>query len=280
MKKFFSWAVTISAVLIIVWFVRLLLESKEALRWPQIPGTVISSSLTIDHLPSYLDWSGEPWRWYGVDVRYQYSLGDITYTSNSVAIRNTGYRNPKAALKIMNAYRRMRNVEVFYNPGDPKQSFLEPANLGDLFMPGTLAFLMLVLWLLTCAEGPLELKPYDVHDYQHWGNFYLKRNKFDEALQEFNKIIEVRPNLSQGYKIRGNLYFQHEKWDEAIADFNQAKAIDPTDPQVFLKLGQAHLAKKQYNKAWEHIRKAMDMGLKVKSEILEEIQYNVKPEEE
>ena len=37
------------------------------------------------------------------------------------------------------------------------------------------------------------------------GNIYQKQGKFTVALKEFNKIIDISPDLAQGYKSRGIL---------------------------------------------------------------------------
>ncbi len=270
-KKIYLRIILGGVVVISFWICSLLIESRDALKWPQTKGKVLSSLLTIDHLPKFIDFGSDPMRWYGTDVHYEYSVGDRTYISNKVAIRDGTARNPRGALKEMNKYRRQHQVTVFYNPANPQQAVLEPANIGDINIPLMVGVLLVFLWMFAFFDQPVEVNTRWGSDYSSRGNTFQKQGKLDEALNEFNKIIELNPRLVQGYKSRGGLYLQQGKWDDAITDFNQVLLIDPVDASVYFNRANAYLGKEQYDKAWEDMQKAMELGLKVKPEILERI---------
>jgi tetratricopeptide (TPR) repeat protein len=271
MKKFFWWAITVAGVSILCWVCSLLIESRGALNWPQTKGQAVSSLLTITHLPKFIDTSDDPMRWYGTDVQYEYSVGYMAYSSNRVSFRDEGVRGPKTALKVMNKYRHHHDVTVYYNPANPKEAVLEPSNIGDILTPLMVGGLLALVGLFFLFEQFSEFKIQGAENHLHWGNIYQKQRKFDQALNEFNKIVEISPNLAQGYKSRGSLYLQQGKWDLAIADFNQAISIDPIDALVYFNRANAYVGQKQYDKALGSMQKAMELGFKVKPEILEEI---------
>jgi tetratricopeptide (TPR) repeat protein len=62
-----------------------------------------------------------------------------------------------------------------------------------------------------------------------------------------------------------------ESWDRAIADFNRAIVLDPHDASVYIYLANAYSGKKQFDKAWANMQKAIDMGFRVSPEIWERL---------
>ena len=206
-----------------------------------------------------------------MEVQYKYTVGEFPYISNRVTFQTWGSRSPKSALKLMNKYRRLRDVTVYYNPEDPQQSVLEPANVGDILFPLIIGALLVFLGLSFLFDQNAGIKLHGAENYLRSGNIYRKLGKLKEASDEFTKIIETSPYLAQGYKSRGEVYLQLEYWDKAISDLSQARSIDPTDALVYLNRAQSYLGNKQYDLAWDDIQKAMEMGIKVKPHLLEKI---------
>jgi tetratricopeptide (TPR) repeat protein len=210
-------------------------------------------------------------RWYGVDVQYKYSVGDRDYVSHKISLRDGLSRNPKNALKIMNKYRHQHEVTVFYNPADSQQAVLEPADMGDIAIPLIVGGLLVLLWFIAFFDQSVEITNHGRDKYLHAGDVYQQQGKLDEALHEYNKIIESGPYLAIGYIRRGRVYLQKGNWDSAIADFNQAIKIDPLAAIVYFNRANAYLGNKRYDKAWMDMQKAMEMGFEVKPEIWERI---------
>jgi tetratricopeptide (TPR) repeat protein len=73
-------------------------------------------------------------------------------------------------------------------------------------------------------------------------------------------------------KIWAILHRSQESWDRAIADYNRAIAIEPKNALVYFSLGRAYLGKGQFEKAWENINKAREMGVDIGPGVLESIQ--------
>jgi len=271
MGKLFWGIITVTGIAILFWICCLLVASRDATQWIQTKGQVVSSLLTIDHLPKFVDLRDDPTRWYGSDVLYEYSVGDITYLSNKVSMNDGSVRSPQSALKVMNKYRHQHEVTVYFNPSNPKQAVLEPWNIGDIYLQLMVGGLFTILGLFYFYEHSLETKPWGVDNHLRWGSIYQKQGKLDLALGEFNKVIELNPHMIQGYKSRGGFYLEQGNWDLAIADYIEANYIDPTDASVYFNRAQAYLGNKQYDKALVDIEKAQEKGFKVKPEILQEI---------
>jgi len=69
---------------------------------------------------------------------------------------------------------------------------------------------------------------------------YHKQGKLDEASIEYQKAIEISPNLAEGYIRLGTVYEKQGKFDDAIATYNASLQIDPNDEHVRLHLGRAY----------------------------------------
>ncbi len=68
------------------------------------------------------------------------------------------------------------------------------------------------------------------------GILYRNLRKNDEALRDFNKVIELDPNWFQGYKRRGEFYTQVKRNDEALSDLNKCISLAP-------EYGEAYFAR-------------------------------------
>lgn len=269
-KTFFS-LITLIGFAILLWICILMIESRTELKWTQTKGHVIDSSLTIKHLSRFMNSNADPLRWYGVDVQYEYTVDGGLYLSNRLAIQEIKTRNAKTALNIMNKYRRNREVIVYYNPDDPLKTVIEPENIGDIAIPLLLAGLMVIIGLFVLYESSMEVKTRGRDSYLNQGNTYQQQGRYDEALNEYNKFIEITPTVVTGYVNRGNVYIDKGYWDLAIADFNKAISIDPINPLVYYSRGNAYLGNKQFDKAWADMQKAIELGFNVRPQILEKI---------
>ena len=69
--------------------------------------------------------------------------------------------------------------------------------------------------------------------YNNRGILYAEQKKWDLALADFNKAIQINPNHASAYNNRGIFYNEQKKWDLALADFNKAIQINPNDAQAY-----------------------------------------------
>ena len=59
------------------------------------------------------------------------------------------------------------------------------------------------------------------------GNACRLTGRFDDALADFNRAIELDPGLAWAIGSRGETYQAMGRYDEALADFNRAIELDP-----------------------------------------------------
>ena len=56
---------------------------------------------------------------------------------------------------------------------------------------------------------------------------YMQMNKSAAALAEFNRTIELAPELAAAYADRGVLYDRMGEYEKALADYRKALSMDP-----------------------------------------------------
>ncbi|MES2605781.1 MAG: tetratricopeptide repeat protein [Pseudomonadota bacterium] len=81
------------------------------------------------------------------------------------------------------------------------------------------------------------------------GILLAAHESYQDALNDYNKAMTLRPELAEPYVGRGNLWFLAGRFDTAIDDYN--KALD-------LMLGRSHLALFNRGLAYEKAGKAQE----------------------
>jgi lipoprotein NlpI len=83
----------------------------------------------------------------------------------------------------------------------------------------------------------------------------LLRSKWDEALADYNRALELRPRLTEALAQRGAIK-QHKGQNlAAMRDYDQALEINPGMAQIYLSKGQAHSTLHQWAEALKDFRK-------------------------
>ena len=95
----------------------------------------------------------------------------------------------------------------------------------------------------------IQLNPNLATVYYNRGLVYEQQEKFDFALSDFTKAIELEPNNILAYNSRGLLYKKQEKFDFALADFNQVSQLNPNNILAYNSRGVLYLIQKQFDLA-------------------------------
>ena len=61
---------------------------------------------------------------------------------------------------------------------------------------------------------------------------YFKSQKFDKAIENFTKVLELNPKNLMALKVRGAAYAASNNLEKAINDWNKVLELDPNDTSV------------------------------------------------
>lgn len=86
----------------------------------------------------------------------------------------------------------------------------------------------------------------------------MKQTK--EAIDDFNKAIQLAPENATAYNNRGNALMDLGHPEEAIKDFDRAIALSPSYGAAYNNRGNAYAALHQYEQAFQSFRKAAELS--------------------
>jgi tetratricopeptide (TPR) repeat protein len=86
-------------------------------------------------------------------------------------------------------------------------------------------------------------------DYANRGNTYRSLRRYDEALRDHSRAIELDPTFAQAYSNRGVTYRKLQRYNEALADFDRAIQLAPSLAEAFSNRGNVYRDLQQYTKA-------------------------------
>jgi tetratricopeptide (TPR) repeat protein len=112
---------------------------------------------------------------------------------------------------------------------------------------------METLWQTTLARNPNAFLACN-----NFGNILASQGKTAEAITQFHRAIEIKPDYEEAYYNLANALVRQGKLDEAIDQYKKALEINPDFVAAHNNLGTALLNKGQLEQASEHYRKALD----------------------
>ncbi len=98
-----------------------------------------------------------------------------------------------------------------------------------------------------------------VEEYIERGLVLVDGGRYEEAIQEFNKAIEIDPNNPEIYFYRGNTYADKGDSDKAIDDFTKAIQLDPTNANAYYNRGISYSDKRDLDRAIADYSKTIEL---------------------
>ncbi|HKB43191.1 MAG TPA: tetratricopeptide repeat protein, partial [Chitinophagaceae bacterium] len=108
----------------------------------------------------------------------------------------------------------------------------------------------------------IELKPDYADAYNNRGSLFIKQGKTDEALIDLNKAISYNTNFIQSYFNRGFLLYQKKQYAEALMDYNKVIELKPDAEKltiVYNLMGLLYMSEKKYKEALDNFNKAIEL---------------------
>ena len=104
----------------------------------------------------------------------------------------------------------------------------------------------------------INIFPRNAYGYFGRGTAYSELHERQNALDDFNKSIEIAPNYF-AYNNRGKINFELNKNQAALEDFNKALQVNPNDATAYLNRGSVYFDLKNYNLGMKDFDKAISL---------------------
>ncbi|MFM2026052.1 MAG: hypothetical protein RLZZ339_767, partial [Cyanobacteriota bacterium] len=105
----------------------------------------------------------------------------------------------------------------------------------------------------------IELNPNLAMAYNNRGGIYYNQQKYELALADWNKAIELDSNFAVTYYYRGNIYYYQQKYELALADWNKAIELDSNLAMAYNNRGLLYYNQQKYELALADFNKAIEL---------------------
>jgi protein O-mannosyl-transferase len=109
------------------------------------------------------------------------------------------------------------------------------------------------LWTETLAQNPRSWLAQNTV-----GLIFFSRGQFDEAVTQFQNVLEIYPNFADAHCNLGSALFQRGQPDEGVAQFQRALEINPNLAEAHSNLGSIFLQKGRLNEAIAQFQEALE----------------------
>ena len=96
--------------------------------------------------------------------------------------------------------------------------------------------------------------------YLNLGVVYSKKREYDNAIENYKKIIELNPKNDTAYGRIGVMYGLKEDYGNAIDNLKKAIELNPQNSIAYDNLGVVYSKKEEYDKAIENCKKAIELN--------------------
>ncbi len=83
--------------------------------------------------------------------------------------------------------------------------------------------------------------------------------KYELALSDYSKAIDINPNYADAYNNRGNLYSDLQKYELALSDYSKAIDINPNYAMAYNNRGVVYALTREFPKALADAEKASEL---------------------
>jgi Tfp pilus assembly protein PilF len=103
-------------------------------------------------------------------------------------------------------------------------------------------------------------KPKDWRTWKNYGYFCLNAERYDDAVGNFKKYIELCPDTADSYQSLAEALLKKGETDLAMANLNKSLNLDKDYVPAIISLGEVYQAKGQKNEAKDAYRRALSVA--------------------
>jgi tetratricopeptide (TPR) repeat protein len=112
-----------------------------------------------------------------------------------------------------------------------------------------------ILWV-----GISSLPAQDAQSYFASANQKFNQGKYEEALIDYRKAIQLKPDFAEAYHNLGNIQYLLQDYEGALVQFNKSIQLKPNAPEAYSSRGALYYVLKKYKDALEDLNKAITLN--------------------
>jgi protein O-mannosyl-transferase len=105
----------------------------------------------------------------------------------------------------------------------------------------------------------LEVTNGNFFAHNNLGDVLMRQGRVDEAANQFEESVAIRPNYARGHNDLGNAYVDNGQLEDAISEFRKACTLDPDSPDFHRNLGGALTLAGKYDEAQAEFERAIQL---------------------
>ena len=108
-------------------------------------------------------------------------------------------------------------------------------------------------------QAVINLKPDDVMAHNNLGNVYVNQERYGEAARELQMALSIDPKAPLSHDNLGYVYFKLGRLDEAIKEYQTAIQLAPDVADIHNNLGYVYFSLGRFDDAAEEYRRALKL---------------------
>ena len=108
-------------------------------------------------------------------------------------------------------------------------------------------------------DRAIEIDPEDAETWGNKGDALYNQGKYDEAILALDRVIELDPEYSMAWNNKGYAFVLQGKYEEAIQALDKAIELDPNNANAWDSKGEALRRQGKYEEAIQALNKAIEL---------------------
>ena len=114
-----------------------------------------------------------------------------------------------------------------------------------------------------CFNKIIANEPKNPHAYYGLGKlFQIMNNKDNEAIQNYNKCVEIDPNYSKAKIQLGVLFLKTKNYEKSFEILKKVYEVEKNNPLCLTCLGNIHIEKREYHEAEKYLTASLKLDRK------------------
>ena len=134
-----------------------------------------------------------------------------------------------------------------------------PLALIYTLLPVVLLITFSVLFAFPVLEGMTFSEAMSVSIHLQEGSEFMNEGRYEEALEAFDKALEVNPEFVEVLSAKGGLLMELGRYEEAMSVYDKATQVEPENAMLLNKKGEVLIELEMYEEAITAFDKALEI---------------------